>query len=226
MNSLGENGPQPEVAEKHRESSALSSFFGDRESEQTIQVSEMPPSRVVPTDRSRPIRARRIWLATILGLAAVASVVAVIAANGDDSRSDGKNRQANGAATTSASSPNKAATPHQSAKPIVIDLMKKSNMLNFVRNYYSLLPGDLSAAWTKLGPGLQAQGFDAYRNWWSRFDRVSITATSADPAARTVTIELTARKASTRETVGDTEVLNLIRTSDGKGLLIDSGSVR
>jgi len=85
--------------------------------------------------------------------------------------------------------------------------MTASRMTSFVRNYYSLIPKDLPVAWTKLGPGLQARGYDAYANWWSRFDTVTVTPTAADPAQHTVTINLSARNATTRTVAADTELL-------------------
>ena len=103
--------------------------------------------------------------------------------------------------------------------------MNAATMQRFVSDYYALIPGDLHTAFGRLGPGLKAQGFAAYQNWWSRFSKVNVTPLNADPAAGTVTIRLSAVSAGTGSVTSDTEQLSLITSPDGRGLLINSGQV-
>lgn len=98
-------------------------------------------------------------------------------------------------------------------------------MRQFVQNYYALIPGNLQAAFGQLGPGLQAQGFDAYRAWWTQFRSVSITPLAEDPAAGTVTIRLSAVRAANGSVASDTEKLVLIKSPDRAHLLINSSQV-
>lgn len=98
-------------------------------------------------------------------------------------------------------------------------------MRQFVQSYYELIPGNLQAAFDQLGPGLRAQGFDAYRAWWSQFSSVSVTPVAADPAAGTVTIRLSAVRAGNGGVATDTERLSLITSPDRTHLLINAGQV-
>lgn len=98
-------------------------------------------------------------------------------------------------------------------------------MRQFVQNYYALIPGDLQTAFGQLGPGLKAQGFNAYRAWWSQFSSVSITPVAEDPAAGTVTIRLSAVRAANGGVAADTERLTLIKSPDHAHLLINASQV-
>lgn len=111
-------------------------------------------------------------------------------------------------------------TPTTAANP-----MTAANMSRFVRGYYALIPGNLQAAFGHLGPGLQAQGFDAYRAWWSRFSSVSVTPLAADPGTGTVTIRLSAVRAGDGGVAADTEKLTLITSPDRAHLLINADQV-
>jgi len=183
-----------------------------------------PP--VATTAPVPPVRAgggRRWRAAALAGVTAAATaavaVVIVAASHGGSSRA-----RSDASGSTSARRP-AASSPQTAASSVSADPMTASRMTSFVRNYYSLIPKDLPVAWTKLGPGLRAQGYDAYANWWSRFDAVTVTPTAADPARHTVTINLTARNASTGTVATDTELLTLVTTDDGASLLIDANTV-
>lgn len=104
--------------------------------------------------------------------------------------------------------------------------MNAATMTQFVEHYYSLLPNNLNTAFTLLGPAEQAQGRAAYADWWSRFDRVQVTPVGVDAAHHTVTIQLSAHNATTGRVASDTEVITLIRTPDGRGLLINASAVQ
>jgi hypothetical protein len=103
--------------------------------------------------------------------------------------------------------------------------MTAATMRQFVQSYYALIPGNLQAAFGQLGPGLRAQGFDAYRAWWSQFSSVSITPVAVDPAAGTVTIRLSAVRAANGSVASDTEKLTLITSPDRGHLLINESHV-
>lgn len=95
----------------------------------------------------------------------------------------------------------------------------------FVINYYALIPAHLPSAWARLGPGLRIQGYASYVGWWSRFDGVRVTPLSVDVAQRTVTIRLTTHSPSSGQSSTDTEVLALIPSTTGTGLMIDADRV-
>ncbi|HKF34332.1 MAG TPA: hypothetical protein VKB37_18390 [Jatrophihabitantaceae bacterium] len=102
--------------------------------------------------------------------------------------------------------------------------MTAPTMRQFVQNYYALIPGNLQTAFDQLGPGLSAQGFDAYRAWWSQFSSVDVTPLAADPAAGTVTIRLSAVRAN-GSVARDTEKLTLITSPDRAYRLINNSQV-
>jgi hypothetical protein len=169
--------------------------------------------------------ARRKRPAAALGAAvALAATVTVAGLHLSAAAGHSGSTHARSTAPAAPGSPQTIATP-TTAAPISAATMTTSGMTNFVRSYYSLVPRDLPTAWTKLGPGLQAQGYPAYADWWSRFDTVTVTPTATDPAGRTVTITLSAHNPSTGTVSSDTEMLTLIPTSDGAGLLIQASTV-
>ncbi len=188
------------------------------------------PGRAAPTPTlMAPVAQRRqlpVRLLAVVAAAVVAAVVVTLLLT----RGGGHAKQA-GPAGTSPSSPAKkttaARTPRSTAQtsapaPPPANPMTASTMQRFVSDYYALIPGDLHTAFGRLGPGLQQQGFDAYQNWWSRFSSVNVTPLSANPAARTVRIRLSAVSAGSGHVANDTEQLTLITTPDGRGLLIEA----
>lgn len=59
-----------------------------------------------------------------------------------------------------------------------------------VEEYFAAMPRDTDAGWTMLAPSMQAQGRDAYEDWWSSIDAVELH--SAEPVGdRQVEIALT-----------------------------------
>ncbi|RDI50853.1 serine/threonine-protein kinase [Nocardia mexicana] len=61
----------------------------------------------------------------------------------------------------------------------------------FVANYYGMLPGNVSGAWSMLSPSYQAQtgGYDSYVRFWSQFSSVSASniVQNGDTAVATIT---------------------------------------
>ncbi|WP_280269986.1 serine/threonine-protein kinase [Nocardia wallacei] len=61
----------------------------------------------------------------------------------------------------------------------------------FVANYYGMLPGNVSGAWSSLSPSYQAQtgGYDSYVRFWSQFSSVSASniVQNGDTAVATIT---------------------------------------
>jgi eukaryotic-like serine/threonine-protein kinase len=198
------------------------------------QVSRPPPAPttrldVLPTGRRRwPWR----WLAIAAGVAILASVAALLLTHqGSANRAQSSHVPPTPASSSPHSTPSTPATSSSHATqttpstPAAANPMTATTMRQFVQNYYALIPGNLQAAFAHLGPGLQAQGFDAYRAWWSQFSSVSVTPLAVDPAAATVTIRLSAVRAGNGSVATDTERLTLIPSTDRTQLLINAGQV-
>jgi eukaryotic-like serine/threonine-protein kinase len=198
------------------------------------------PLDVTPTRRRRPWR----WAAVAAGVAILASVAALLLTQqGTTKHAQSSNPPLTPASSSSRGTPSTPAsssprstpsTPARSpshgrtttsTKPAAANPMTAPAMRQAVQNYYALIPGNLPAAFEHLGPGLRAQGFDAYRAWWSQFSSVSVTPLAADPAAATVTIRLSAVRAGNGGVATDTERLTLITSPDRTHLLINAGQV-
>jgi eukaryotic-like serine/threonine-protein kinase len=185
---------------------------------------------VMPRERRRwPWR----WLAVAAGVAILAAVAGLLltqqggtkhAQSTTNPPSTPVSSSAHGTPSTSQPASSSPATHTTSATPAAANPMTASAMRQFVQNYYALIPGNLQAAFGQLGPGLQAQGFDAYRAWWTQFSSVSITPLAEDPGAGTVTIRLSAVRAN-GSVASDTEKLILIKSPDRTHLLINSSQV-
>jgi serine/threonine protein kinase len=201
------------------------------------QVSRPAPAattrlEVMPTGRRRPWR----WIAVAAGVAILALVVALLLTQSDTAnRAQSSNpppTPASSAVQSTPSTPSStppSSSPHgtqtTSTTPAAANPMTAPTMRQFVQNYYAQIPGNLQAAFGQLGPGLRAQGFDAYRAWWSQFSSVSVTPLAEDPAAGTVTIRLSAVRADNGGVATDTERLTLITSPDRTHLLINAGEV-
>lgn len=190
---------------------------------------------VAPPARRRPW----LWLAIAAGTAIlIAAAVLLLTRPGTANRARSSPPTApptspttpspptsSSAPSTPATSTPATSTPATSTPPATGNPMTAANMSQFVQSYYALIPGNLQAAFGQLGPGLQAQGFDAYRAWWSRFSSVRVTPLAVDPAAGTVTIRLSAVRAADGGVAADTEKLTLIRSPDRAHLLINQSQV-
>lgn len=82
-----------------------------------------------------------------------------------------------------------------------------------VQEYFAAMPGNTDAGWARLAPSMQAQGRDAYEDWWSSIDAVELH--SAEPVGdRQVEIALTYYFADGRAT-RESQLLTLERADDG-----------
>jgi eukaryotic-like serine/threonine-protein kinase len=112
--------------------------------------------------------------------------------------------------TTTTVPPTTTTTP-----PTAADLQRA------VIEYYALLPGNPQAAWARLGPTLQAKGFNAYQTFWSGVDSVQAVPAKADPATMTVRVFVVYRRGDHRPLA---EAHDLVLISSGGTLLIDRDS--
>ena len=174
------------------------------------------PLDVVPAGRPRwPWR----WIALAAGVAILVAVGALLL-----TRQGTTNRAQSSRPPPAPASSSSHSAPTPSTTPVAGNPMTAPTMRQFVQNYYALIPGNLQTAFDQLGPGLSAQGFDAYRAWWSQFSSVDVTPLAADPAAGTVTIRLSAVRAN-GSVARDTEKLTLITSPDRAYRLINHSQV-
>ena len=174
------------------------------------------PLDVVPAGRPRwPWR----WIALAAGVAILVAVAALLL-----TRQGTTNRAQSSRPPPAPASSSSHSAPTPSTTPVAGNPMTAPTMRQFVQNYYALIPGNLQTAFEQLGPGLSAQGFDAYRAWWSQFSSVDVTPLAADPAAGTVTIRLSAVRAN-GSVARDTEKLTSITSPDRAHLLINNSQV-
>jgi hypothetical protein len=83
-------------------------------------------------------------------------------------------------------------------------------------------PADTSTAFTRLGPNLKAQGFDAYNNFWSSFQRVTAQDASSDDGGSTVQVTVTFDRGKGPTTE---EVHRLAMLASDSGPLIDTDTL-
>lgn len=199
-----------------------------------------PPQGGLPApgpggQRPRSRRAIRLRWIAVAAVAVIAAAVAIVLlkANGTTTKARQPSSPAPQSKPTHPATPSTSATsPAQTASrsaghtpSATPTLMVAPTMRRFVHDYYALIPHDLPTAFTWLGPGLRAQGFDAYRQWWSQFSSVHVTLLAANPEARTVTIRLVAKPVGGGDPATDVERLGLITSPDGQRLLINSDEV-
>ncbi|NKQ54490.1 serine/threonine protein kinase [Amycolatopsis sp. K13G38] len=91
-----------------------------------------------------------------------------------------------------------------------------------VSGYYALLPAQADAAWTRLGPGPQAQGQSTYRAFWSTVSALTVTAPPQVSGTNTVTVGI-AMTLANGSTVTETHELTLMASAPSP--LINSDKV-
>jgi eukaryotic-like serine/threonine-protein kinase len=87
-----------------------------------------------------------------------------------------------------------------------------------VADYYALLPDHSDMAWRRLGPSLQAKGFNAYENFWKKVDAVQAMPDKVDVGSMTVRVLVVFRKNGRRP---QAEVHDLVLIRSGDALLIN-----
>lgn len=165
-----------------------------------------PPSRLSPPSPHAGSRHRPLFLvAGLLVCLLLAVLLAVVLTSPDHGSPNG------GAAGTSSgggrTSPTQPATV-AAADPAVLD--------QAVTSYYGLLPHNTDEAWSRLGPGLQAQGRDSYNAFWHDIKDVQIT-TAPQASGDTVTVTLRFTTAD-RGRIQETHRLGMLMR-DGRPLI-------
>jgi serine/threonine protein kinase len=95
-----------------------------------------------------------------------------------------------------------------------------AEMVQFVTDYYGLLPGDPAAAYERTGPTLRGIiSRDGYIGFWSDYESVTLGGTSADEAGLVVNAQVTLVRDD--ETFPEQHRIQLVEGSDGQ-LLVDS----
>jgi eukaryotic-like serine/threonine-protein kinase len=90
-----------------------------------------------------------------------------------------------------------------------------------VADYYALMPRDTERGFALLGPGLRAQGFDAYDEFWDSIDSARVRNLQARPGSRTVTATVVFVTDDGR-TSTEQHRFGLVPDRSGDGLLIDT----
>ncbi|WP_246024111.1 hypothetical protein [Nocardia yunnanensis] len=187
--------------------------------ERAEPVSGTPPVEFRPSaDPAKRSLSALMWAASVaVALIAVMTLVSVQLRN--DNRSGSSMRTS---ATAAQSAPETTATGTPSGGPATsVPLpLTAAALENYLRQHYSLLPGNTLAAWTWLTTRYQGEigGYDAYRNYWGTVASVTVWDVSADPDQLTVTYRLTLRYADGR-TGNELRRAQLVRF--GGGYLID-----
>nr|WP_243869548.1 serine/threonine-protein kinase [Amycolatopsis granulosa] len=109
--------------------------------------------------------------------------------------------------------------PAPARPPAPAPALDAASLTGVVSEYYALLPDRPEAAWTHLGPHLQAQGLDSYRAYWAGVTGVTVTTAPAVVAADTVTVTI-ARTLADGRVVTEPHRLGLVPASPAP--LIDS----
>ncbi|WP_309117711.1 serine/threonine-protein kinase [Saccharothrix sp.] len=147
-----------------------------------------------------PLPPRRANRAVLIGVAALAVMLVVVAAV----------LLSNRAPDTTTSAP----TPTTSTAAVTPERLQRA-----VADYYALLPADTEGAWARLGPRVQAQGRDQYDEFWKRVKKLRVSSPPQATGPDTVTVGLE-YEAEERGWMRETHQLRLIER-DG-GLLIDA----
>ncbi|HJQ47305.1 MAG TPA: serine/threonine-protein kinase [Amycolatopsis sp.] len=145
----------------------------------------------------RERRRRPLLFAGIGAAVLVAGVVAIVLTM--------SNSGTRSAAATSSPAP----VPPASSSPVTTSSRAASSpaiatpsSTEAVTEYYALMPGQTDLGWTKLGPGLQAQGKASYQAFWGTISALSVTGAPHLIGHDTVevTIEFTTNGKRYRET--------------------------
>ncbi|MEY7971945.1 protein kinase [Saccharomonospora xinjiangensis] len=151
----------------------------------------------------------------VLAAAAVGVLVAELVVGGSDDagQSDGAGAQDTSiiaasatssippAPPTSTGSDPADAVPPSSEEQLPPETLGPAELETAVADYYALMPGDVEQGWQLLGPGLQSQGEDSYRDFWSGIEAVSVVGgpTAVSETVVEVELQFTTDEAVTRE---------------------------
>ncbi|MCI2419418.1 protein kinase [Saccharopolyspora sp. K220] len=187
-----------------------------------------PPTRVGDAVSAEPprrnYRQTALWVVAIV----VAVLVGVLVANafGDESP-QGQPSPTSAApqppAAPSTAPPTESATPKSSAAtttktsaPPSVKQPSQAEIVQVVREYYSLVPKRLDEAWQLLGPSLQAQGKERYEAFWESIDDVRII---GDPVQARDNVIVTLQFTKGHNKITEQHVLGMVTTRDGQPLI-------
>jgi serine/threonine protein kinase len=166
--------------------------------------------------RGRPLLYAGIALVVVI--AAVVTTVLLTTNNSGQPNADAP------VTSSSAQQPSPSPTPTPAQTSSSITSTSKSttssaapvSLTQVVSDYYALMPGQTDVGWTKLGPGLQAQGKASYQSWWGKVGNLVVVAAPHETGPNTVevTLEFTMNGHRYRET----HRLSMI-TTDGHPLI-------
>jgi serine/threonine protein kinase len=169
-------------------------------------VSVDPHLAVPPPSTTRRRRSPGPWVAAVavvLALGVIAFAAWTMVRDGTTTATSGPERQPSGSESTKGASQTKADTMEQ-----------------FLETYLSTVTSDRHRAWDMLTPAYQAAsgGFGSYSGFWASIRSATPSNVSADPAAGTVTYDVSYVKANGDRT---TEHHTLQLVPDGSSYLIN-----
>jgi eukaryotic-like serine/threonine-protein kinase len=209
------------------------------------RVPPLPPG--VPGQRPRPVTERAsgrragalLAAVTVLALLGMAGLGWLLLAPDDG---EGANPVAEAPAPTAGAAPPPSAAPssapstptaqdagttprspsgHRSSAGRGRGAFAPAAMEQTVADYYALMPRDTERGFALLGPGLRAQGFDAYDEFWDSIDSARVRNLQARPGSRTVTATVVFVTDDGR-TSTEQHRFGLVPDRSGDGLLIDT----
>lgn len=165
-------------------------------SPRTMALESSPPMRP-PAPGPPPERSRALWpVFAVLALVIILGIVLGIALLGGNSGSSGNVAGGQSSPATSPSAPrsshsaSKSATTHAtkpSTRPPTTQSVRSgpptaAQLVGAVRDYYTVVPGDLNAGWQRLTPYFQAtkaHGRANYDSFWNTVSRVDVNSAQA-----------------------------------------------
>jgi serine/threonine protein kinase len=96
------------------------------------------------------------------------------------------------------------------------EVLSPAELESAVAEYYALMPDNAEQGWQRLGPGLQAQGEEAYREFWDGIEAVRVVGGPTAVSGHVVEVEVEFTKEDS--VVRETHRLGMV-VSDGKALI-------
>lgn len=185
-----------------------------------VEHEVLPDRPVEPTGqpRSEPDRAgRRVAVAAVGLLAAVAAVVMFVLMDRDDEDPSTADRPEQNSATDSDKSAGDGETSEPGGQGDTSTPANRAAPATFVEDYYAHLPDDTETAWALLSPDMQDEvgGYDSYAGFWRTISAVRVEDTTP-VGAKVVDVEVT--YTSDRGTEMETRRISL--RPDGDSFLI------
>ena len=196
----------------------------------------MPATRVQEDDAAaRPRTERPRWwerrralagMTVLLLIAIAAAILALNLGRADDPSTTAQTPSSSGAPVTNTTpTPTPDATTATTAPTVTTPAAPAASgpaeFEQAVRDYYSLLPDQLDAAYAYLGPAVQdqANGRDGFENFWSQYSEVEAENVRADGTTVTLTIVYTEQDGTV---VREPYILEMGTAEDGRILILTS----